>query len=140
MSISIEKIDMVVERTNVSYTKAKEALENSDGDVIEAIMYIESENKSFVENLGGKGEEIIEKIKESIKKGNVTKIIIKKDGNIIMNIPITAGAIGTVISPEIALFGVSAALLSKCTFEIIKEDGEVININETVGNRMKSDS
>ena len=26
MSISIEKIDMVVERTNVSYTKAKEML------------------------------------------------------------------------------------------------------------------
>ena len=103
-------------------------------------MYIESENKSFAENLGDKGEEMIEKIKESIKKGNVTKITVKKDGNVIMNIPITAGAIGTVISPEIAILGAGAALLSKCTFEIIKEDGEVININEAVGNRMKGDS
>ena len=132
MDISIEKVDMVVERTGVSYSKAKEALEKSQGDVVDAIIYIESSSKTFTENLSNKGEEIFDKIKESIKKGNVTKIIIKKDGEIIMNIPITAGAIGTVLSPEIALLGVSAALFSKCSFEIVKEDGEIVNLNETI--------
>ena len=137
MDISIEKVDMVVDRTGVSYSKAKEALEKSQGDVVDAIIYIESSNKTFTENLGNRGEEIFDKIKESIKKGNVTKIIIKKDGEIIMNIPITAGAIGTIISPEIALLGVSSALLSKCSFEIVKEDGEIVNVNETLENKIK---
>lgn len=137
MDISIEKVDMVVDRTGVSYSRAKEALEKSNGDVVDAIIFIESSNKSFTENIGNKGEEIFDKIKESIKKGNVTKIIIKKDGETIMNIPITAGAIGTVISPEIALLGVSAALLSKCSFEIVKEDGEIINVNETVEQKFR---
>lgn len=137
MDISIEKVDMVVGRTGVSYSKAKEALEKSDGDVVEAIIFIESSNKSLTENIGNKGEEIFDKIRESIKKGNVTKIIIKKDGDIIMNIPITAGAIGTVLSPQVALLGVSAALLSKCSFEIVKEDGEIVNINETVEQKIR---
>ena len=137
MDISIEKVDMVVDRTGVSYSKAKEALEKSQGDVVDAIIYIESSNKTFTENLGNRGEEIFDKIKESIKKGNVTKIIIKKDGEIIMNIPITAGAIGTIISPEIALLGVSSALLAKCSFEIVKEDGEIVNVNETLENKIK---
>ncbi|WP_077367945.1 DUF4342 domain-containing protein [Anaerosalibacter sp. Marseille-P3206] len=137
MDVSIEKVDMVVARTGVSYSKAKEALEKSDGDVVEAIIFIESSNKSFSENIGNKGEEILDKIRESIKKGNVTKIIIKKDGEIIMNIPITAGAIGTILSPEIALLGASAALLSKCSFEIVKEDGEIVNINETVEQKFR---
>lgn len=132
MDISLDKIDLIVERTGVSYREAKEALEKSNGDVLEAIIYIENQNKSFTENMGNKGEQLLDKLKEYIRKGNVTKIIIKKDGEVIMNIPVSAGTIGTILAPQIALLGFSAALLSKCTFEIVKEDGETININETV--------
>lgn len=136
MSISLDDIDKVVARTNASYKEAKEALEACDGDVVEAIVYIESKDKTFAQNLGNTSEQIFEKVKESLKKGNVTKIIIRKDGEVIMNIPITAGAIGTVLSPQIALLGFSTALFSKCTFEIVKENGEVVNINEAVEKKM----
>lgn len=56
-----------------------------------------------------------------------------------MSIPVSAGTIGTILAPQIALLGFSAAMLSKCRFEIVKEDGEVIDINEVVEKEIHKD-
>lgn len=45
MSITLEKIDMIMQRANVSYKEAKEALEKHDGDILEALIELESEQK-----------------------------------------------------------------------------------------------
>ena len=132
MDITLEKVDAVVDRTGVSYKEAKDALEKSDGNVIEAIVYLEQQRKSWGSSVNDKGEEVLDKLKEAIRKGNATKIIIKKDGDIIMNIPVTAGAIGTILSLPMAALGISAAMLSKCTFEIVREDGQIVNVNDVV--------
>ncbi|MBU5438250.1 DUF4342 domain-containing protein [Tissierella sp. MSJ-40] len=133
MDITLEKIDAIVARTSVSFKEAKEALEEANGDIVEAIIILENKNnKSFGENFTNKGEILVERIKEIVKKGNVTKITIKKDGDVIMNIPVTAAAIGTLISAPLTLIGMSTALLSKCSLEIQKENGEIIEINDLI--------
>lgn len=76
------------------------------------------------------GNEIVEKLKAVIKKGNVSRIILKKDGEILLNVPITAGAIGVMLYPTISLLGIAAALITKSTIEIVKDSGEVVDINE----------
>ena len=43
MEITLEKVEQVIERTGVSYAKAKEALVNAEGDVLEAIILLEEE-------------------------------------------------------------------------------------------------
>ena len=48
-----------------------------------------------------------------------------------MNIPVTAAALGSIISVPLALIGLGSAI-SKCTIEVQKEDGDVINVNEMV--------
>jgi len=135
MDISLEKIDQVRDRTGVSYKEAKEALEAVDGNVVDAIILIEEKQQSkwfdnITEGISGTGNEILEKIKKVIKKGNVTKILLKRDDEVIMNIPITAGAVGAILSPHIAMLGVLAALATKCKIEIVKTDGEIVDINE----------
>jgi len=131
MEISLEKIDLVRDRTGVSYKEAKEALETTAGSVVDAIILIEEkQNVKWTENLSGAGNEMLERLKEIVKKGNVTKILLKRDGEIIMNIPVTAGAIGAILSPPIAMGGVLAALVTKCKIEIVKTDGEIVDINE----------
>lgn len=131
MEITLEKIDLVRDRTGASYKESKEALENTNGDIVEAIIYIEEKkNSTWSSNVSEAGNEVLEKIKDVIKKGNVTKIILKKEGETIMNIPVTAGAVGALISPPIAMLGFATALLSKCKIEIVKTDGNVIDIQE----------
>lgn len=132
MDISLEKIDTVVARTNATFVEAKEALEKNDGDVIEAIIFIEKNKTNWSDNISDKGEKMVDKVKEILRKGNVTKITVKKDGEVLMNLPVTAAAIGSLMAAPVALLGLGSAILSKCTIEILKEDGEVINIDNLV--------
>ncbi|MCF6461783.1 DUF4342 domain-containing protein [Clostridium sp. Cult1] len=132
MDISLEKVDMVVDRTGVTFAEAKEALEKTDGDVVDAIILIEKSRTSWSDDVADRGHQMIDKVKELLRKGNVTKITVKKDGEILMNIPVTAAALGSIISVPLALIGLGSAIISKCTIEVLKEDGEVININNLV--------
>lgn len=129
MDITIEQIDTVVARTSATFKEAKEALEQANGDVVEAIILIEEGRRTWTDNISNRGENIVEKVKEILRKGNVTRITVKKDGEIIMNIPVTAAALGAIISVPLALLGLGSAILSKCTIEIQKEDGEIIYVN-----------
>ncbi len=130
LEISLEKIELVKDRTGVSYKEAKEALEKADGNVVDAIIYIEetidTKNKFKFAN----EKDVLEKLKEFVKKGNVSKIIFKKDDEIILNIPVNAGVIGFALAPWAAIAGTAAALVSKCKIEIVKDDGEIIDFNE----------
>ena len=131
MEITLEKIELVKDRTGVSYKEAKEALEAAEGSVVDAIIDIEEsidiKNKSkFAEQ----SSHIIDKVKEAIKKGNVAKIIVKKNDEVIMNLPVNVGIVGTVLAPWAAVAGVITAFGTKCVIELVKDDGEIIDISE----------
>ena len=133
MDINLEKVDEVIERTGVTYKEAREALEQTNGDVLDAIVYLEEKGSSmgaFTKNLEGKGEKLLEKLKEIVKEGNVNKSTIKKDGEVLANIPINVGALGFLATPLWTTVGVTAAILTKHTIEITKKDGEVIDLRE----------
>ncbi|MDR2771610.1 MAG: DUF4342 domain-containing protein [Clostridiales Family XIII bacterium] len=132
--ITLEKIELVKDRTGVSYKEAKEALEAANGSVVDAIINIEETiNMSGRSRLNDRGVKLIEKIKAAVKKGNVTKIIVKKDGEVVLNLPVNIGILGTVIAPWAALIGVVAAFGTKCDIELLTDDGRIIDIGEKAG-------
>lgn len=141
MEITLEKIDLVKERTGVSYKQAKEALEAANGDVVDAIIAIEEteccsgccdESGKWTENISAKGSEVMDKVKELVKTGNINRIRIKKDDLVIMDIPVTAGAVGVALIPQFAAIGAAVALLTKCTIEVERPEKETINVNEVI--------
>ncbi|MDR2087992.1 MAG: DUF4342 domain-containing protein [Clostridiales Family XIII bacterium] len=132
--ITLEKIELVKDRTGVSYKEAKEALEAAKGSVVDAIINIEETiNMSGRSRLNDHGLKLVERIKAAVKKGNVTKIIVKKDGEVILNLPVNIGILGTVIAPWAALIGVIAAFGTKCDIELLTDDGRIIDIGEKAG-------
>lgn len=83
------------------------------------------------------GENIMKKIKELVKEGNIRKISVKsKEGKTIAEFPLTIGVIGTVILPVLAAIGTIIALVSECTISVEKdvENGkeEVLDSDEMV--------
>ena len=133
MEITLEKIELVKDRTGVSYREAKEALEATDGNVVDAIIKIEDEiNAKVGAKLSDNGAKIIEKIKEYIKKGNVSRITVKKDDEIVLNIPLTAGVVGTVLAPWLTVIGSIVALGMKCDIHLVKDDGTDIDLSGEV--------
>lgn len=136
----LQKIDGILKRTNATYAEAKQALDDANDDVLEAVILIENRkaSQSFQSTSKQKGDQILDQIKNIISKGNATKISIKKNNETIINIPISAGIIGAFISPFLAAAGVTTALLTQCSVEITQDDGNVIDLNQKVENGMNT--
>lgn len=131
MEITLEKIELVKDRTGVTYKEAKEALEAADGNVVDAIIAIEETVDGLgATKAGAKKDAFIKKMKDMAKKGNVSKIVVSRDGETIINIPLTVGILGTVVAPWGMIAGTVAAFGFKCKVEFIKDDGSVIDISE----------
>ncbi|KXS42265.1 MULTISPECIES: DUF4342 domain-containing protein [unclassified Candidatus Frackibacter] len=114
----LEKIDVIRERTGVGYKVAKEALIKANGDVVEAIVKIEEDKVERKKEFHVAGNNLIEKIKELIKRGNITKIKVKKGKEIIFSIPVTVGVLGTMIYPPLAVLGMLITVAGKYTLEV----------------------
>lgn len=132
---NMQKIDEIIKRTNADYGTAKQALDAANGDVLDAIIMIESQQKS--ESSGsGKGEQIMSQLKDILAKGNATKLTVKKNNEVIINLPITAGLIGAFVAPFLSAAGITAALLTQCSVEITQADGKVIDLGQKVDEGM----
>lgn len=68
------------------------------------------------------GEELLSKVKEIIKEGNATRVIIKdEDDKTVVEFPVTVGAIGILLAPVFAAVGAIAALATKFTIVVKKK-------------------
>jgi predicted aconitase with swiveling domain len=84
-----------------------------------------SNEKSNHESFKVSGDDLLSRIKEIVKEGNARKVIIKNEKDeIIMEFPLTIGAIGAVLAPMFAAVGAIAALATDCTIVIEKRDVE----------------
>jgi hypothetical protein len=123
--ITLDKIDTLRARTGVSYREARDILERTGGNVIEALIELENKKEgSWTEEFSVKSGEVIEKVKELIREGSVTKIRVKHDDRVLAEIPVALGAIGAVVLPQLAALGVLVAVFKRCTIEVVREGGE----------------
>lgn len=83
---------------------------------------IEQKTGYGVEELQVVGEQLLSRVKELIHEGNVRRIIIKQDGNTLMEIPLTFGVAGVVLAPVWAAIGVLGALIAKCSIEVVRTE------------------
>jgi len=128
----LEKIDVLRERLGLNYREAKELLERAGGDVVEALALGEDilEEKQVSSSLFAWAGGLVNRIRQIIHRGNVTKIKVKKEGKTVAEIPATVGALGVLgilASSELAvLAGLStvAALFHNYTLEIERPHGK----------------
>jgi len=128
MSINLELIDELRKRANVSYEDARDALEKCNGDIIEALIYLEKQKKIKTENCSG----FFEKIKRIITKGNNTNFIVKKKDKIILSLPVTILVIITILAPYISILGVLLALVTGHRIKFQGKNGDDMKVNETL--------
>ena len=131
MEITLEKIELVKDRTGVSYKEAKEALEAAEGSVVDAIIAIEENiDVKKTNKAGTMAADTVEKVKELVKKGNISKISVKKDDETVVNIPVNVGVVGALVAPWGVLAAAIAAFGFKCKIELTTDEGKVIDLSE----------
>ena len=71
------------------------------------------------ERLRVTGGELLGKLRELVHEGNVRRLVIRAhDERVLIDLPVTAGAVGVLLAPFAAVFGVLAAMATRCTIEI----------------------
>jgi CBS domain-containing protein len=68
-------------------------------------------------------DNLIEKVRELLHEGNVTRIIVKDEKDkVLLEIPATVGVIGAVLVPWLAALGVIAALVTNCRIVVERRE------------------
>lgn len=82
-----------------------------------------SAKKVVTEEFYVSADNLIEKIKQILHEGNVTRVIVKDEkGTVMLEIPATVGIIGAVIAPWLAALGVIAALATNCKIVVERRE------------------
>jgi hypothetical protein len=79
-------------------------------------------DKTVWESFKAEGVNVINKIKELIREGNVRRVVIQHQGRSVAEFPLTAGVVGAVLAPVLAAIGALVALLQDCTIQVERED------------------
>lgn len=106
-NISLEQIDLLMQRANVSYAEAKEALENSNGDIVEALLFLEKADKikKSTSTCAADG------LKNFIDKLNTTQFKLTKKDKTYLNIPLSFAILAFICCFPFAVFSLIFALV-----------------------------
>ena len=147
-----DKVDTLRERANVSYEEAKEALDRSNGDVLDAMILLEREGRIYdtgcennkagytagnaavgseYENTCKKsnGKTFKEKVKALFHKSLVNYVAIDRKDERILRIPILVAILVVLFLWEVALIAVLVTLFLDCKYSFEGQD-EMKGANE----------
>lgn len=87
----------------------------------------ETKARTMTEELEVTGNQLVERVQEIIKEGNVRKVIIKNpDDEKIIEVSLTLGAVGAGVvvlaAPWLAALGAIAALVARVKIEVVREE------------------
>ena len=153
-----EKVDKLRERANVSYEEAKDALERSNGDILDAMILLEREGKtraegsqSFSTNCNAEpqfaqngaydekqarrercrenGRTFAEKIKELFRKSTVNYLVIERNGERLIKLPVLAVILIVLFAWYAAIIAIVVSLFCDCKYTFVGE-GDLKTANE----------
>ena len=83
----------------------------------------ETEKETRTEEHKVRGDNLVAKVKELIREGNIRRITIRNDdGKELIEIPLTIGVVGTLLLPAWAALGAIAALVTNCSIVVERAD------------------
>jgi len=157
MEITLEKVDSLRERANVSYAEAKEALENSGGNMIDAIIALEGDDKTVYdrvkrekareteqermrqrkEKYKANADDFVDSSKKVLDSMNETRVVMYNDNRVVLDISLTITLIAAVFAFPVAVAIVIVGLLMGNRFKVVKKDSSVDAVNSVLDKAAK---
>lgn len=126
LQFTIEQVDELMKQTGASYEEAKALLEEFEGDVDQARLVYEERHKGFDAN---QLDDVVKFIKNLFDEGLAARLVVRKNDEVIMNIPAGFSLLGLVKLPLTAAV-LGGVLLTGHKVSVEKKDGSIIDINE----------
>ena len=131
MAITLEQIDIIRKRANVNYKEAKEALEKFDGNMVEALAYLEEQEKIRPEKTISNSS-FFKDIKAFVAKLNNINFIISKDGKTVLNISSLLALILGILTLPVSLAIILLLVITHHKIRLERNNGEECGINDKI--------
>ena len=132
-NITLEQIDTLMERANVSYAEAKAALEQTNGDMVEALLKLEENQKLKLEV--PKSKKCYGKhFKAFIHNLNQSAFIMKKGNHTYINLPLAFAILLFILCLPFSFIGIIVALVLGIKMNIEGDDKLSQKFNSTFSN------
>ncbi len=76
--------------------------------------------RTWREKIEGTTDQILAQIKRLLDEGNIRRVVVKQQGKVIAEFPLTVGVVGTVLAPVAAAIGALTAVIADCSIEVEK--------------------
>lgn len=130
MKVTLEQIDELRNRVNVSYEEAKKTLEKNDGDLIKSIIELEKKK-------GRRNEKHHGGFTAAANKLLALRMSVKnKDGNTILNVPVVVILAAFLMAFWVVIFGLVLAILTSCKITVYRD--KAINVNKIKKNMQET--
>ncbi|HZK09732.1 MAG TPA: DUF4342 domain-containing protein [Clostridia bacterium] len=125
--ITLEMIDEFIHETGFDYDEARAYLLAAEGDVDLAV-----EAALAKDGMYGKStiEGLLDHIKKLAKKGTLLRVTVRKDDDVVLNIPVGVGVVGIFFAKYLSAAGLAVALVTGHTVTLEEKNGNVINVQE----------
>lgn len=108
----LSDVDTIRERMRVSYTDARDALKASDGNIVDALAWLEEHSSGSAKELTALGEQVSEEVQKTLRGRDIADVRVKLLDTIVASLPV--GAAG--VAAALLVFG--AQLISNCSVEV----------------------
>ena len=131
MKVTLEQIDELRNRVNVSYEEAKRTLEKNEGDLIKSIIELENKKGRKAENKGSftSFTNKLLSLRMSVKS---------KEGNTLVDLPLIIVLLAFMVAFWVVIPGLILAVLTSCKIKVYRDKNSVNvdslkkNMKETV--------
>ncbi len=131
MEITLEQIDLLRKRADVSYKEAKEALEANGGNVVEALAYLE-ETERIKPEREPCGTTFWNKSKSVYRKSSAVRFVISRDEQVLLNVGVPLALLITIIAMPLAVALLLLALLTGCKIRFVGTQEEGAGISDSL--------
>ena len=157
MSVTLENIDQIMARTNVSYKVAKETLEACNGNVVEAILKIEEtteakqasdqqqreeQRKANYEakkdQFTKKGKFLLKQISKLLQKGLAIKVTWSDADKKLVEIPLLVVILLAFLLMPISIIALVAPLFFGIRMKLTHENGQTTDVNDWIQTHTQS--
>jgi hypothetical protein len=76
--------------------------------------------RTWREKIEGTTDQILAQIKRLLDEGNIRRVVVKQQGRVVAEFPLTVGVVGTVLAPVAAAIGALTAVVADCSIEVEK--------------------
>lgn len=132
MNITLEQVDEILKRKNVSYTQAKVALEEAEGDLLTALTLLDDEADQKAPK---KSKGLVDGLRDGLRRLHHIRVRLIKEGDVLVSLPGTVATLLVLLNIPVALFIMVVLLFVGFKMEF-QNTGRDEKINSTV-NKMK---